>query len=63
MKNELEKKFPGKLEFESTATPTATGFFEVEIVDSGTILHSKKVLLQFINHDSRLLSGMRISNI
>ena len=51
MKQELEKKFPGQLEFESTATPNATGYFEVEIADSGTVLHSKKVLIQLTEHD------------
>eukprot|EP00795_Rhopilema_esculentum_P002995 gene2995-1254_t len=42
LKNELEQKFPGQLQFEGEGTPNVTGYFEVLIADTGKVLHSKK---------------------
>ncbi len=41
IKQELEAKFPGKLEITGEGTPGTTGWLEVEIV-GGPVLHSKK---------------------
>jgi len=41
LRQELEAKFPGKLEVTGEGTPGLTGFLEVQIVD-GPLLHSKK---------------------
>ncbi|KAL3873776.1 hypothetical protein ACJMK2_036861 [Sinanodonta woodiana] len=49
---ELQKKFPGKLEISSEATPTVTGFFEVEV--DGKLLHSKKGGDGYVDTDAKL---------
>jgi len=41
LKQQLEEKFPGKLDISGEGTPETTGYLEVEIVD-GPVLHSKK---------------------
>nr|CAX82753.1 selenoprotein W, 1 [Schistosoma japonicum] len=40
-KQQLERRFPGKLEISGEGTPQSTGWFEVQVVD-GPLLHSKK---------------------
>jgi selT/selW/selH-like putative selenoprotein len=41
LKSELEKEFGGEICVEGEATPTATGWFEVQII-GGPLIHSKK---------------------
>lgn len=50
---ELEKKFPGKLVISSEATPTVTGWFEVEL-ENGKVLHSKKDGDGYVDTDAKL---------
>ncbi|CAH8524435.1 unnamed protein product [Schistosoma rodhaini] len=40
-KQQLERRFPGKLEISGEGTPQSTGWFEVQVV-GGPLLHSKK---------------------
>ncbi|XP_077863084.1 selenoprotein W-like [Saccoglossus kowalevskii] len=40
IKADLEKKFPGILDISTKATPTITGWLEIEA--SGKLIHSKK---------------------
>jgi len=54
LKHALEKEFPGQLEFEYYATPTVTGYFEVKIVSTGKLLHSKKNGDGYVDNDAKL---------
>ncbi|CAH8511144.1 unnamed protein product [Schistosoma bovis] len=40
-KQQLERRFPGKLEISGEGTPQSTGWFEVQVI-GGPLLHSKK---------------------
>ncbi|PIO27536.1 hypothetical protein AB205_0032390 [Aquarana catesbeiana] len=53
LQRELEKRFPGQLEFEGEATPTATGWLEVKV--NGKLVHSKKNGDGYVDKESKLL--------
>jgi len=50
---ELERIFPGQLEFEGEATKSTTGYFEVQVVD-GPLLHSKKGGMGHVDNAAKL---------
>uniref|UniRef100_A0A3P9ADD4 Selenoprotein W n=1 Tax=Esox lucius TaxID=8010 RepID=A0A3P9ADD4_ESOLU len=52
LKTQLEDEFQGDLEITSESTPSATGWFEVEV--NGKLVHSKKEGSGFVDNDQKM---------
>ena len=50
----MEKAFPNQLEIEGDAVPGLTGCFEVILVESGKVLHSKTNGQGYVDTDAKL---------
>ena len=53
MKQQLEEKFPGKLDITGEGTPETTGKLEVQVV-GGEVLHSKINGDGYVDNDAKL---------
>ena len=54
VKSNLEKAFPNQLEITGEAVPGMSGCFEVVLVESGKVLHSKKSGQGYVDNDAKL---------
>ena len=54
MKSSLEKALPDQLEIEGEAVPGLSGCFEVVLVESGKVLHSKTNGGGYVDNDAKL---------
>ena len=54
VKSSLEKAFPNQLEITGEAIPGMSGCFEVVLVESGKVLHSKKNGQGYVDNDAKL---------
>jgi len=54
VKSNLEKAFPNQLEITGEAIPGMSGCFEVILVESGKVLHSKKNGQGYVDNDAKL---------
>ena len=58
----MEKAFPNQLEIKGEAVPGLSGCFEVVLVESGKVLHSKKNGQGYVDTDGKLdaiISGIK----
>ena len=54
VKSSLEKAFPNQLEITGEAIPGMSGCFEVVLVESGKVLHSKNNGQGYVDNDAKL---------
>ena len=54
VKSSLEKAFPGQLEITGEAIPGLSGCFEIVLVESGKILHSRNNGDGYVDTDAKL---------